>query len=241
MDVEIGHIHSLYRYPVKSMAGEQLAAADLGWYGLEGDRRFAFRRLADQSGFPWLTASKLPALVLYKPVREDPSIKDVLSTHVCTPEGQILPLGSDALRDDIAQRYGGEVQLMRLNQGIFDMATVSLLSLVTSQKITDEAEKINDVRRFRPNIVIHTHDNEPFLEDQWVGRMIIFGDEENSPSVSVTLRDERCMMVNLHPETAQTDAAVLKTVVRLNQNCAGVYATVTRLGALEVGQKVYLR
>ena len=49
------------------------------------------------------------------------------------------------------------------------------------------------------------------------------------------------MMVNLHPETAQSNPAVMKTVVRLNENCAGVYSMVSRPGKLEVGQPIYLR
>ena len=40
MPVVVGHIEALFRYPVKSMRGEQLAEAALGWHGIEGDRRF---------------------------------------------------------------------------------------------------------------------------------------------------------------------------------------------------------
>ena len=65
--MELGRISAIFRYPVKSMAGELLDVATLGWHGIEGDRRLAFRRLTDKSGFPWLTASKLPQLLLYKP------------------------------------------------------------------------------------------------------------------------------------------------------------------------------
>lgn len=59
MKQEVGVILSLYRYPVKSMAGESVATVTLGWHGLEADRRFAFRRVNDTSGFPWLTAGRL--------------------------------------------------------------------------------------------------------------------------------------------------------------------------------------
>jgi uncharacterized protein YcbX len=62
MPIEI--VEALFRYPVKSMAGERLETANLGWYGLDGDRRLAFRRIDNRSGMPWLTASKLPDLVL---------------------------------------------------------------------------------------------------------------------------------------------------------------------------------
>jgi uncharacterized protein YcbX len=241
MKVEIGHIQAIFRYPVKSMAGESLDRAPLGWHGLEGDRRFAFRRVAERGGFPWLSASGLPALILYKPIRQD-STQD-LPTHVMTPEGHVLKLDSDELRGEIARQYGADVQLMQFKHGIFDEAVISLLNLATIDKITQDAGQPADVRRFRPNIVIDTHDPEPFTEDQWVGKSIVFGDSgdsEDSPAVQVTLRDERCMMVNLNPETAQSDPAVLKTVVRLNQNYAGAYATVIHVGTLAVGQKIYL-
>jgi uncharacterized protein len=240
MDIEIGHIQAIYRYPVKSMAGESLERTQVGWYGLEGDRRFAFRRMAEQGGFPWLTAGKLPALLLYKPVRQEPSDND-LPTHVMTPEGKMLEIRSSELRDEITSCYGADVELMQLKQGIFDEAPISLLSLATSHKITNDSGKPPDIRRFRPNIVIDTGQSEPFTEDQWVGKTVIFGDTGDSPAVQVTLRDKRCAMINLNPDTAQPDPTVLKTVVQLNQTCAGVYGTVIRLGALAVGQTVYLR
>jgi uncharacterized protein YcbX len=69
MAIEIGHVEAIFRYPVKSMGGERLDAANLGWHGLDGDRRLAFRRIDDRSGFPWLTASKLPELLLFAPLR----------------------------------------------------------------------------------------------------------------------------------------------------------------------------
>ena len=56
--MEIGHVEAIFRYPVKSMGGERLDAATLGWHGVEGDRRLALRRLDDRGGFPWLTAGR---------------------------------------------------------------------------------------------------------------------------------------------------------------------------------------
>ena len=90
MLIEIGHVEALFRYPVKSMGGERLEAAELGWYGVEGDRRLAFRRMDDRSGMPWLTASKLPDLVRFAPQRrEDGAQGDLhLPTHVRTPDGE---------------------------------------------------------------------------------------------------------------------------------------------------------
>lgn len=49
---EKGHIKKIFRYPVKSMAGMELTKTQLGFHGLEGDRRFAFRRMSEQGDFP---------------------------------------------------------------------------------------------------------------------------------------------------------------------------------------------
>ena len=69
LPIEIGCIEAIFRYPVKSMRGESLGATVVGWHGLDGDRRLAFRRLDKRDGFPWLTASKLPDLILFTPQR----------------------------------------------------------------------------------------------------------------------------------------------------------------------------
>ncbi|MFL6262361.1 MAG: MOSC domain-containing protein [Thermoanaerobaculia bacterium] len=97
-----------------------------------------------------------------------------------------------------------------------------------------------DRRRFRANIFLETSGREPFLEDGWVGGTLVFGDSEPRPTVSVTARDVRCAMLNLDPDTALQDKRVLKTVVRLNKNNAGVYGTVVRTGTIRVGDPVSL-
>jgi uncharacterized protein len=233
--MELGRISAIFRYPVKSMAGELLDIAQLGLHGIEGDRRFAFRRLTDKSGFPWLTASKLPELILYKPFGVDD-----IPTHVRTPEGKEFEIRSDELRQDISRRHGSDLELMNLKNGIFDDAYISVISLGTVNCIERESGRDTDLRRFRPNVVIETNSGEPFEEDKWVGRTLTFGEGTKAPAVGVTLRDERCVMVNLDPETAEKDSEVMKTVVRLNENCAGVYGTVLRAGELRVGQVVRL-
>jgi uncharacterized protein YcbX len=237
-------ISALYRYPVKSMAGELLDVARLGWHGIEGDRRLAFRRLADQSAFPWLTASKFPQLLIYQPFCLDSHANnkngEPLPTHVRTPEGKEYELRSDQLRADVSRRYGSEVEMMNLKHGIFDEACISVISLGTVQGIERESGRGLNLRRFRPNIVIETDSAEPFAEDRWVGRTLMFGEGNNGPAVRVTMKDERCVMLNFDPDTAERDSEVMKTVVRLNENYAGVYGTVVRAGELRIGQVVTL-
>ena len=238
--IQLGQVRELVRYPVKSMAGIATESANLGWHGLDGDRRFAFRRLGDNNGFPWLSASRVPELLLYHPFGLDESTGEPLPTHVRTPDGKDVELRSAELQSEIAGRLGSGVELMNLKHGTFDYASISVISLVTIAGISREAGVDLDIRRFRANIVLETHEREPFLEDGWVGRRLVFGDSDPGPSVSVTARDVRCVMINLDPDTARQDVRVMKTAVRLNKNNAGVYGTVVQTGVIRVGQTVRL-
>jgi uncharacterized protein YcbX len=99
----------------------------------------------------------------------------------------------------------------------------------------------SDVRRFRPNILVRLLRAIPFQEDAWVGGTLSFGEGNDAPAISVTMRDVRCSMVNLDPDSACPAPEVMKAVVRVNQNNAGIYGTVTRTGRLAVGQTILLR
>src|SRR5215472_8680759 len=118
--VVIGHVEAIFRYPVKSMAGERLEAAELGWHGIEGDRRMAFRRIDDRSGFPWLTATKLPDMLLFAPHGCADGAQGEVPTHVRTPDGAELPIFGEELAAEVGRRYGPPVQMMQLRHGIFD-------------------------------------------------------------------------------------------------------------------------
>ena len=240
MIIQLGIVHQLVRYPVKSMAGVATDSAFLGWHGLLGDRRFAFRRLNDKSGFPWLTASRLPELLLYQPLGLDENAEEPMPTHIRTPERLDLAIGSAELQNSVAEKFGSAVELMKLKHGIFDEASVSVINLATMSAIGREAGLDLDPRRFRANIVVATDSTEPFLEDAWVGGRLVFGSNEDGPVVSVTMCDPRCVMINLDPDTAQQDQRIMKAAVRLNENNAGVYGSVARTGQISVGQPVSL-
>jgi uncharacterized protein YcbX len=241
MLIEIGQVEAIFRYPVKSMGGERLDAAELGWHGLEGDRRLAFRRMDDRSGFPWLSASKLPDLVLFAPQRHEDGAQGDLPTHVRTPDGEELPVFGDELAAEVGRRYGAPVQMMQLKHGIFDEASISVIAFDTVREIGRLAGRSPDVRRFRPNVVVRALRPVPFQEDEWLGGVLSFGEGDDAPAITVTVRDVRCSMVNLDPDSASPAPEMLKAVVRVHQNTAGIYGVVTRIGRLAVGQTIFLR
>ena len=236
--MELGHVEAIFRYPVKSMGGERLEAANLGWHGLDGDRRLAFRRIGDGSGFPWLSATKLPDLLLFTPHRREVGAQGDLPTHVRTPDGEEMSIFGEDLATEVGRRYGSPVQMMQLNHGIFDEASISVIALDTVREIGRLAGRSPDVRRFRPNVVVRLLRPAPFQEDAWLGGVLSFGEGDNAPAITVTMRDVRCSMVNFDPDSASPSPEMLSAVVRANQNNAGIYGTVTRIGRLAVGQPI---
>ena len=234
-------MEAIFRYPVKSMGGDRLEVAELGWHGIDGDRRLAFRRLDDRSGFPWLTASKLPDLLLFAPHRREDAAQRDLPSHVRTPDGEEMAVFGEDLAAEVGRRYGAPVEMMQLNHGIFDDASISVIALDTVHEIARLAKGEPDVRRFRPNVVIRLLRPAPFQEDEWVGGVLTFGEGDAAPAITVTTRDVRCSMVNLDPDSASPAPEVLKAIVRANQNNAGIYAAITRIGRLAVGQRVLFR
>jgi uncharacterized protein YcbX len=239
MPMKVGEVEALFRYPVKSMRGEFLEVADLGWHGIDGDRRLAFRRADDRGGFPWLTATTLPELILFAPQRRGPAIRGNLPTHVCTPEGEELAVFGQELATEVGRRHGSPVEMMHLDRGIFDEASVSVITSATVGEIGSLAAQRLDVRRFRPNIVIASLRSVPFEEDEWLGGVLSFGETNEAAAIAIINRDERCSMVNFDPDSARPAANVLRAIARLRDNKAGVYGTVTRRGRLAVGEPIF--
>ena len=241
MTIEIGQVEAIFRYPVKSMAGERVEVANLGWHGIDGDRCLALRRTQERSGFPWLTASKLPDLLLFTPLRHEDGVPGDLPTHVRTPEGKEMAIFGEDLAAEIERRHNAPVQMMHMRAGIFDEASVSVIATDTVREIGRLAGSGSDMRRFRPNIVVRLLRPNPFEENKWLGGVLLFGEPGEGPRVSVTMRDARCSMVNFDLDSGRSAPEVLKSIVRTNQNSAGIYGTVIRTGRLVTGQTVRLQ
>src|SRR5438034_8739078 len=116
----IGKVDSLWRYPVKSMRGQELDEAFAGFSGIYGDRLFAFRSSASPKGFPYLTAREQQKLLQYRPCFRHPdkaarpinlteaesmganplsAAPPELMVDVETPGGETLALDVPALMD----------------------------------------------------------------------------------------------------------------------------------------------
>jgi uncharacterized protein len=228
---ELGRVVALWRYPVKSMAGEELDSIEVSWHGFVGDRRWAFVQDGlERSGFPWLTIRERSDMWQYMPWFADPSKPDTSRTLVRTPGGREL----DVIDPELASELGTGARVIKQNRGVFD---TSPLSLTTTQSVSAIGSLVGvdlEPRRFRPNILVEAAGGEPFAEDEWVGSVLEIG----SARIRVDLRDERCVMVNVDPATAERDASVLKAIARERDACLGVYASTVAPGRIAVGDPV---
>src|SRR5689334_19072470 len=102
----VGRVKEIYRFPVKSMRGESLDKAEIGWYGLDGDRRWAFVISGDTSHFPWLTGREVPEMVLYNTRYEDPTQTKTSPVIVTTPDGVEMALAGPELLEELTGKFG---------------------------------------------------------------------------------------------------------------------------------------
>lgn len=236
----VGTVGALYRHLVKSMRGESVETLKLSWYGIEGDRRYAFVKTGNLRRFPWLTARDVPELLTYAPYLVDPADPRSAQVRVRTPDGDDLALDSDALRDALQRRYGQPLHLMQQSRGMPDSASVSVMGLPSICILGQRIGLDLDPRRFRQNIYLETASGEAFGEEAWVGRVLIFGGGDDAARVRINRRDPRCTIVNLDPDRAVQDPAVLAEIAQARDGCAGLYCSVEAPGTIQVGDAVYL-
>jgi uncharacterized protein YcbX len=254
----IGKVDSLWRYPVKSMRGEELDEAFAGFSGIYGDRLFAFKSAASPKGFPYLTAREQRRLLRYhprfrhpekaarpinlteaesmgaNPLSADPS---ELMIDVETPDGKTLAIDDpdlmEMLRSDIDQKH--QLTLMRSERALTDCRPVSIFSLQSAQQLAEETGTSIDKRRFRANVYVNLASAQGFAENEFVGKSLRIG-----PKVVVTIleRDARCVMITLDPDTGEKEPAILKKVAQAHEGMAGVYGAVVVEGLLHKGDSV---
>ena len=233
--MEIGRIQSIWRFPVKSMRGESIDSCQIYWYGIEGDRRYAFVRGDTNSNFPWLTARRAPQMLAFTPrLRGRDPLES--SIDVTTPHGEVLPIESERLRETVQQHYGGPVHLLQLRRGAYDAMAISLMSTATVKQLS----RSNDARRYRSNLVIELNESSAFAEDRWIGTQLQISDREDAVRLRVLRPAKRCKMVCIDPDSQTIDPYYLDECVKQHDAFAGVYAVPESIGTVRAGDAIYL-
>jgi uncharacterized protein YcbX len=258
----IGKVDSLWRYPVKSMRGEELDEAFVGFSGMYGDRIFAFRSSASPKGFPYLTAREQRKLLRYRPrfrypdkaarpinLAEAQSIAPGLNAvsadtpdlmvDVEAPTGETLAIDDPTLIRLLGDGVSGApaLTLVRSERALTDCRPVSLLSVQSARQLGEEIGTSVDQRRFRANIYLDLNAALGFAEDGFVGRSMRIGAKV---VIAILERDPRCAMITLDPDTGESKPEFLRQVAKAHEGMAGVYGAVLVEGTLRKGDTVEL-
>jgi hypothetical protein len=208
-------VEELWRYPVKSMAGESLQAADLTAAGIVGDRLIQARSAAGRI----LTARTRPLLLRHR--------------ATTAPDGSVLvdgrPWDDEAIARDVEAAAGEGVRLVRSDaEDRFDVLPL----LVTTDGMFRAVGY--DRRRYRPNLVIGGV--EGMAERGWEGAQLRIG------PVVIGMDDlrARCIMTTFDPDTGAQDVGVLRRVQREFEGVLGLNSYVVIPGRISVGDPVVL-
>ena len=256
----IGRVESVWRYPVKSMAGEELPEIYAGFAGVWGDRLFAFKSSATPAGFPYLTGREAHQLLMYRPRFRDPQraakpanlaaaeqLSPLLNPvaadpsdfalDIETPSGELLPIDDQTLLQQLNRLVGNGhlLTLLRSERAMTDCRPISLFSLQTVHQLGEEIGLALDKRRFRANVYLDLGTAQGFSENDLVGHKVRIG---SKVIIAALERDPRCQMITLDPDTAMPNPEVLRAVARGHEGTAGIYGAVLAEGIIRSGDAV---
>ena len=248
-------LSEVWRYPVKSMLGEQLEQAEVEPSGIQGDRQWA---VVDADSGVSLSAKRYAALLTCRAWTNDSEVLIVM------PDGSEFPAGSIDVANSLSELLGRQVvtrsaeatQKIRhefptaITEGegepflwepgtsaFFDRAPLHLLTTATLAELRRLQPESAFVRaRFRPNFVIDTAE-AGFIENEWMDKDLNLG--------SVTCRvidlKPRCVMVTRSQGDLPTDVGVIRTIIKNNDGNAGVELRALEPGTVCRGNEVIVR
>lgn len=261
----VGTVASLWRYPVKSMMGEELNASLVTERGLLGDRAFA---LTDRETGKIVSAKeprKWEAMFGFRAAYSEPVGGNGLPpARITLPDGEVVVSDSPNLDQALSRVLGREVAFEAsapsaptleeywppiegldhqdvvtdeaMPEGtFFDAATVHLLTTST----IDRLRELYSLGRFEVRRfrpnVVVDAGDAGFVENDWVGRELALGDEVR---VRIVKPCPRCVMTTLPQFDLPKDPGILRTAAKHNGANVGVYASVVRGGSVTRGDEV---
>ncbi|MGY1857262.1 MOSC domain-containing protein [Modestobacter sp. SYSU DS0290] len=232
----VGKVQALYRYPVKSTAGQALSSAVVTTRGLRHDRGWA--AYTDDGGVASGKRTRrfrpVVGLMAWASLAEDDGGVPVL----VSPDGARHPVDDPAASAALSAAFGQ--RLMLRPEGTVPHHDESPIHLLTSSSIAALESRVDapvDHRRFRANIIIDTGSGPAFLEDDWSGAELVIGETvlQLGPAMP------RCVMVDQAQAEVGGQPKVLRSLGAHHDAAMGLQALVSRTGTLHIGDAVVLR
>ncbi|HKC18703.1 MAG TPA: MOSC N-terminal beta barrel domain-containing protein [Candidatus Dormibacteraeota bacterium] len=215
----------IWRYPVKSMAGERMQQCAITEKGLEGDRRWAFIDRSPNRDGKFLTIRQHEDLLRYRSRIVDGAVE-------VEARGGSLMTMDESLLDRLRSETSRPLELRDDAGANYDDSQVLIINLASIELLGREAGTTLDRRRFRANLYVDGL--EPEEELAWLGQTISAGDAR----LEVVKRDERCVVITRDPETTVATPELLRLLAERHDQCMGVYCRVVKPGRVRVGDVV---
>lgn len=237
----MGTVAALWRWPVKSMAGERVDALRVDGRGAGGDRTHAV--LYEHNGMRKpLTAREAPRLLAWQaryPFNINGGVDPARPPFaiVTAPDGRSFRWGDPRLKHALADDLGRPIELKRDVHGIQDLERSLLVTTAASLRaLGDELGGPVDVRRFRPNL--HLEIDVPGWDELgWEGGGLVFA---GGVRLRLLHACERCAIPTRHPDTQIKWPGLLRHLNAAHGQCFGVNARVITGGRIEAGEAVEL-
>jgi uncharacterized protein YcbX len=224
---------ALWRFPFKSMLGEQLEELRVSLRGADNDRLFALREKATHK---LLSARQQPQLLMHQARVGNRGIE------VIQPDGTCLAADDPRLVDHFSSEFGRKLELAsafseRDPDGLFDDSSILLVSKQSLFTLAAaRTESVFDPRRFRANIWIDWPQQADFPEEQWMHKTLSIGDQVRLHADKLC---ERCVMTTHAQPDLERDYEVLKTITQVNNAALGIYCSIISGGTIKVGDLVH--
>jgi uncharacterized protein YcbX len=235
-----GTVNRLWRWPGKSMAGEELRALSLGPRGVGGDRSHAVLHRHKGEWRP-LTAREAPRLLAWRaayPFNLDAGLDPDSPPHalVTEPAGvRTWRWGDPRLRSALERDLGKELRLERDVTGIPDVPGTVLVTVAgTLAALAGELATEVDARRFRTNLHLAL-DAEPWAELAWAGAEV---ELEGGVRLRIEEACERCAIPTRDPDTQEKWPGLLRHLTAEHGQDFGVLARVIAPGRVHAGEHV---
>lgn len=232
--VSVGHVSQLWRYPIKSLVGEQLDAAEVDARGMTGDRLWSVR---DSDG-------KFGSGKTTRRFRRMDGLLTLSATYdgdvpvITFPDARRMRGDDGTVDKALTAQVGRPVSLEREEDvSHFDEGPIHLITTASLLHLAHARGAAVDPRRLRPNVLLDTGQHVGFLEDEWIGRLLAIGEQV---VLSIRTSMTRCVMVELPQVELGEDSGLLQTIGDLNDLRLGVVADVVRTGAISDGDAAYL-
>ncbi len=261
----IASVASLWRYPVKSMMGEEIDAASLSEQGLIGDRRFALidritgKIASAKNPRKWPDMFKFSAALTAAPKGSE-----IPPVRITTPDGIEVISSSDEADRVLSQALKREVMLQSqapdtpsLEQywpemgdqsgsekvtdeampptSFFDCGTLHLLTSATLKRLGELYPEGSFQLRRFRPNIFLDSAEQGFAENSWVGRTLAIGPEVR---LVITQKTGRCVMTTLPQGDLPKDLGILRCAAQYNAGHVGVYASVVSGGTIRIGDGV---